>query len=241
MAMRFRSSGPLLLGPAVFLALACGGGMGEEHESTGGNQQEIAADYVCSEVLGFSQTQQWVRHNNFAAKAGDSYWQSRTVSGSAVDLWADCSFSGYTTQIYSSCASKAQSPTRMVFTVSGDFGDDVALWRANIEQAVSCIRQNRPSALKIFIQPVVGPPLGQSCIHSESGQEVRASYQHRYIQQAIAQVIAADTMGDLVQGAQPRVQACNRYVDQTGHLTSLGAAEEGTAIATFYDNYDATH
>ena len=59
---------------------------------------------------------------------------------------------------------------------------------------------------------------------------MRASYNHPYIDQAIARVVG----GDVARGADPHVRTCSDYADDIGHLQDGAIAPIGRNIASFY-------
>ncbi len=65
---------------------------------------------------------------------------------------------------------------------------------------------------------------------------MRASRQHKHIDNAIAAVVQArfGTLPEVVPGFSPEVRDCADYTDTTGHLTSAGAVGAAQAIGAYY-------
>ena len=118
----------------------------------------------------------------------------------------------------------------MVLTISGDAGSDVSRWEAAITDAVSQIRSQHPSVREVWLQAVVGGPGEALCFWN--GQQIRASYQHPYIDQAIGQVAAADP--GVIAGYSPEVPTCSAYRDNLGHLDSAYHDVVGADIGSYY-------
>ena len=80
---------------------------------------------------------------------------------------------------------------------------------------------------------MIGGPQEQDCFFQ--GNLVRASWQHRHIDNAIATLVG----GSVAAGASSEVQSCDEYEDQPGHLTHAGAVAAGAALADYYAALDA--
>ena len=63
-------------------------------------------------------------------------------------------------------------------------------------------------------------------------QGVRASFNHPFIDAAIATVVQDSP--DLVAGISPEVQTCSAYADEVGHFTETGRGPVGLAIGQYY-------
>lgn len=183
--------------------------------------------YQCTCVIGYSQVQQWY-NAGFENIVDNARWQLLWNGGAGVDQWQNPSYSGWNSAVQSSCASGANSPDRVVLSISGPYGEDESAWASAIEGTITNIRNKYPGAASIVLMPVVGGPGHQDC--TNGGQLVRASWQHRYIDAAIAMVVG----GDVVAGASPEVGDCSHYSDSLGHLTSQGAQAAAQQIGTFY-------
>jgi hypothetical protein len=131
----------------------------------------------------------------------------------------------------SPCPDLADAPDRVLLSISGPFGDDEPAWADAIEATIEQIRNKIPSAQQIILQAVVGGPDHMSCPW-EDGQ-VRASWQHAHIDNAIAEVVG----GDVIAGFSPEVENCGQYADAQGHLTQEGSAVAGTTIGNFYSDF----
>ncbi|MGQ0669846.1 MAG: hypothetical protein ACT4PO_09280, partial [Actinomycetota bacterium] len=90
------------------------------------------------------------------------------------------------------------------------------------------IRTKVPGLEQIVLQPVVGGPGGAEC--EVGGETVRASFNHPFIDEAIARVVG----GDVVAGASPEVRTCSDYRDSTGHLENDARGPIGLSIGNFY-------
>jgi hypothetical protein len=196
--------------------------------------------FVCTEVLGFSQTGMWVLDvahgggGTFEPLVGDASWQLRAYQGSGVD-WQDPSFLGWTTTPYSPCTSGSASPDRVLLTISTPSGrPSVSWWVTNIRAELATIRQKHPAVREIILQSVVGGPGGRVCyVNGDPRMPVHASVIHPTIDQAIAQVVG----GDVLAGMSPTVRTCDDYMDDTGHLTPSARPAIGTLIGEYYATF----
>jgi len=194
-----------------------------------------AAAPVCTQVIGFSQTQEWYEGGDaFEATAGDEHWQLLARFGASVDLWADPNYAGWSEPLTSPCADGADAPDRVVLTVTGGWGDNVDRWVQEIEGAVATIETKIPSATQILLQSVVGGPDHADCYFE--GTLIRDSWQHKHVDEAIARVAS----GHIRIGASPEVETCADYRDAAAHLTESGAASLGARLGVFYAALDAT-
>ena len=200
-----------------------------------------ATQFSCSEVIGFSETQQWymgtgtVGASNNGGFIGSipnpSNWQLRWYSGGSVDLWADPNFAGWGSgSLVTNCSQNSASPDRVVMNVSGNYNNDPNWWATETRLVIQNIQAKYPRVTQIALQPVVGGPGGSQCIDPSTGQVVRASYNFPYINQGLAM----DTGGMVILGAKPQVTACSDYVDNIGHLTSSGAQSVGSNVAQWW-------
>ena len=196
-------------------------------------------EFTCTEVVGFSQTRQWYIDSDFEMVVEDAAWQLRAPSGATIVRWSDPDYAGWSDPPYSYCTEgDTLQPDRVLLTISGDFGDDVPAWSEAIEETVHVIAEERyPDVKEIVLQAVVGGPQGHDeppCPWGDGA--VRASYQHPYIFEAIANVVdrAAQEGRDVIAGADPHVSDCAAYRDATGHLTSGASLEVGHALGEYY-------
>jgi hypothetical protein len=63
---------------------------------------------------------------------------------------------------------------------------------------------------------------------------VRASFNHPYIDQAVALVASEYTNNEVITGMSPEVDSCTDYVDSKGHLTDDAGPRIGEKIGKFY-------
>lgn len=240
-AFRRLLAGPLLF---VLLATACAGETDERgrrgersHSPRPGNGSPASppaspapdAPFICTMVIGFSQTGQWFRFG-FETQVDDASWELFMHNGAGVSSWADPESRMWTSaDLYSPCAARADDPDRVLLTISdGEYLSDASAWAERIDAAVSTIRQKFPGVEEIILQPVVGGPDGGRC--SEDGVTVRATFNQPYIAAGIQQVAG----GDVVAGAIPEVRSCDDYRDGIGHFKPDAKAPIGIEIGTFY-------
>src|SRR5438094_7358878 len=177
--------------------------------------------YTCTEVIGFSQTDQWYEGGFRPSIPNPGNWQLRWFSGGSIDQWAAGGgnyqaggFPGWYPQyLVTHCAQNSGSPDRVVLQVSGDFHNDPNWWAQQTALAIANIRTYAPNERQISLIPVVGGPNGGLCYDS-SGTVVRASYNFPYINQGLQM----DVGKEVVLGPKPTVQNCADYADNTGHL-----------------------
>ncbi len=185
--------------------------------------------YTCTLVLGYSQTAEWYEAGGaFESVVPDDLWQLKWAGGAGVDRWSDPDNRAWEAEILSPCADASDAPDRIVFSISGPFGEDEDAWVAGIDGSLDLIRQRFPSAERIVLVPVVGGPSHRDC--SFDGRRVRASWQHLHIDNAIRRVVDADAHGTLVVGPSPEVRTCDDYRDALGHLTDAGAEAVGRML-----------
>jgi hypothetical protein len=197
--------------------------------------------FTCTEVIGYSQTSNWYSTdvpNGFESAVVDPRYQLRYQLGAAIHFWADPTFVGWGASTFSTCAAGWAAPDRVIMDVSEDFfindGDpthDLSRVVADIRDAVATIRQTYPAVREIYLQPVVGGPNHTVCILNS--RPIRASSNHPYIDQAIAQVVG----GTVLAGPSPEVRTCADYLDDglyVGHLIEGAKGPIGQAIGSFY-------
>jgi hypothetical protein len=189
--------------------------------------------FQCTQVIGYSQVLQWFRQDMaFESAVGSGHWQLLWHLGGGVDQWRDPEYAGWREPVVSPCTQGSDAPDRVLLSVSGPYGDDVAAWVEAIEATLANIHRRYASVQRIILQPVVGGPQHERCQVGRS--QVRASWQQEYIDQAISRVVG----GQVVRGLSPVVQSCGDYRDRIGHLTDAGAAAVGRAIGAYYRNSD---
>ncbi len=187
--------------------------------------------FACTLVIGYSQTAQWYEAGGvFESMVGDDRWQLKWAGGAGVDRWSDPDDRAWSADVLSPCATKMDAPDRIVFSISGPFGEDEDAWVAGIKGSLDLIRERYPSARRIVLVPVVGGPSHRDC--TLDGRRVRASWQHAHIDNAIEKVVGDDGSRLLVAGPSPEVRTCDDYRDALGHLTEEGAAAMGRMLAS---------
>ena len=204
------------------------------------NCETSGQNYDCTMVIGFSQCGRipdgWYvagadSISDFEQAVNNDKWELLWGSGAGVDKWKDPDYYAWSNAIISPCSINSNSPDRVLLSVSGPHGTDITTWVNDIDSTISIIRSKYPSVTEIILQSVVGGPSHQTCFNGIDS--VRASWQHVYIDSAIAIVTANDT--DVKAGCSPEVQTCSDYKDTKGHLDSLAAAIIGTNIAACYN------
>ncbi len=204
-----------------------------------------ASNFTCTELIGFSQTLMWEETTDFQQRVDDAHWQVRFRSGGDIDVWGDPTSDAWNAPVRTTCQNAGQialcspcaqgssSPDRVVLTItSHGYDSDVAMWETRIRTAIATIRQEHRQVRQIVLQPVVGGPNGAVCPTPANRQGVRASFNHPYIDQAIA-IVVRDSP-DLAAGISPEVQSCSNYSDDVGHLTTAGRAFVGQAVGQYY-------
>ncbi len=189
-----------------------------------GPPRAFGQTFDCSELLGFSQTGQWARTPEFLSRIDDARWQTRIAPSKHLIAIADPNDSIWTMQPQSPCANGSLSPDRMILTATLNYfaTSDVDVV-ARLRAAIVTIRQQRPNARAIALQPVVGGPDDALCGSGTS--RVRAAWNHPFLDRAIATVLG-DAF-DLIAGPSPHVRTCADYSDTTGHLDPLPSFARG--------------
>lgn len=192
-------------------------------------------DWVCTEVVGFSQTNQWYTGGEtnqgaspFEAIVEDSAWQLRWQEGAEARIIANQAWPAWSEPPVSPCVDGPVD--RVILTVTGSRGDDVGGWLIDIHDALDRIRIEIPTAEIILLQPIVGGPDGDVCMSGT--EQVRAGFQHPYIWEAIVDV--AQEEPDVFTGMAPRVDQCDDFRDGRGHLTDAAAIRVGAAVGEYY-------
>ena len=219
---------------ALFVVAGCGGRDSGSNPATPTSPTgAVQANYVCTLVIGFSQTRQWYTDASvFESIVGDHRWELKWAGGAGVNRWRDPNDRAWNAPILSPCTDRSGDPDRVFLSVSGGFGADKNAWTDAIEDTLALIRSRFPSTRSIVLIPVVAGPNHQDC--PIDGGRVRASWQHAHIDNAIQMVVAGDGVGNLVAGFSPEVRTCDDYRDRLGHLTDSGAEAAGRAIGNFY-------
>ena len=185
----------------------------------------------------------WEETPEFQQHVDGTRWQIRFRSSGDVDLWAnpdadawsaptreECSGSAV---VCSPCAQNSAAPDRVIFTITLlSYEADVQVWTQKIRAAIATIRLKHPQLRQIVLQPVVGGPMHAVCPVAGIAEGVRASYNHPYIDAAIAEVVGDSP--DLVVGFSPEVRSCTDYSDDVGHLVSAARGPIGDTIGTDY-------
>lgn len=235
----------LLVLPSALLVLsACGGETIDPEISTSTLVGEACAeapdigsqdDYECTQVIGFSQTNNWYgpngRHFERAPGIDGDRWQLLWHSGAGVENWADPTYEGYdtsvpATKLVSPCTSRSTNPDRIVLTLSSNTlnADSSAQeWADEITAAITTIRSiYQPK--RIVLQPVVGGTATLLC-------DTRASENHPRVTEGIE--LATTTRR--VRGPYPLVEDCAWFSDGKGHLAPSARPAVAEAIAACYD------
>lgn len=203
----------------------------------GAGAVSASAQYACTHVIGFSQTRQWYLDAGvFEDYVGDDRWQLVVESSGGIEKWADLSYSGWKNRILSPCVRNSANPDRVVLTISGRLDRDVRAWVETIRRTIGTVRTRYPSVQEIVLQPLVGDHFSPRC------RNVKASMKHRYIDQAIQEVISTPGIFDVpvVAGISPEVRTCGDYGDASGHLTGEGAVEAARKIGEYYATTPST-
>jgi hypothetical protein len=204
-------------------------------------------DFICTELIGFSQTLQWHETPEWKQHVVDDRWQVRFRAGGHVDIWSDPNADGWHAPVEQNClgvgspvlctpcAEGSAAPDRVILTITFDaYEASVPVWVGKIRAAVATIRGKYPDVEQIVLQPVIGGPDHAVCPAPGEPRGVRASYNHPHVDAAIA-VVVGDA-ADLVAGISPEVPACAAYEDDVGHLTTAGRADMGDTIGAYYDD-----
>ena len=190
---------------------------------------------VCTQVIGFSQSSEWYETAGvFESGVVNARWQLLWNIGGGVNRWQDPDYVGWSNVLVSPCTQGSAAPDRVLLTISGPFGADEQAWADAIQATLDQIAIKLPSAQEVLLQPVIGGPQEQDCFFQ--GNLVRASWQHRHIDNAIATLVG----GSAAAGASPEVQSCDEYEDQPGHLTHAGAVAAGAELGAYYAALDAS-
>jgi hypothetical protein len=188
---------------------------------------------TCTIVVGFSQTKDWYIEGDFESIVPNGEWELLWEGSSAIQLWADPGYTGWLNQPFSGCTTG--EPDRLILTITGE-GRPVDEWVAEIGAAAATARSKFPTVELVLLQPVVGGPNNSVC--ENNGATVRASTNHPVIDQAIAQIVAANPTGPIRAGFSPEVRTCADYGDALGHLVDSANGPVAASIANFYLTFD---
>ena len=168
--------------------------------------------------------------SDFEHITGDANWQLLWKSDGGVDEWKNPNYAGWNSTLKPACLTGSSSPERIIISISGSYGAKVSAWVDDIDSVVTTIRFKYPLVQEIILQPVVGGPAHLTCY--EMGDSIRASWQHKYIDSAIAIVAGLDTL--VSELCSPEVSSCNDYADMVGHLEPSIAHIIGAEIGQCY-------
>ena len=201
-----------------------------------------ALPFACSQVIGFSQTNQWFTGASSTDLAGfqtivdNDRWQLLFNGGAGVEKWSDPNYPGWDRPLQAPCVDSAEKPDRVILTISGNLGDlmsDPQIWADEIDRAITIITLKYDSVRQVLLQPVVGGPNDSVCTFNN--QEIRASVNHPVIDQAIERVVTNHSVDVAVAaGFSPTVAVCSDYRDTLGHLTPMASDAVGREIGLFY-------
>jgi hypothetical protein len=205
-----------------------------------------ASGFNCTEVLGFSQTNNWFTEGgNFEPTVGDANWQESWYSGGSIDLWAGSpNGAPWYAALLSACASGSTAPDRVIVNASGAYNTDPQWWANQMNSVVQYLVSNTAnprqwsSVRQIVLQSVVGGPNGQQCSTTDTQPAVqfginRASYNFPYINRGI-DLVVANYPGLVVHGIAPTVDSCADYADGVGHLSPGAKTYLSTRIGQYY-------
>ena len=187
---------------------------------------------TCTEVIGFSQTNQWFYSPQFLGRIDEPKWQLRWQSGGDLLQWGSgIQYTGWTDSPIHPCASGSSAPDRVIYNITlaryalpasstvAMGGNDVGYIAAYIEYVISNIRTKYPNNPAIYLQPVVAGPALTPCEtvdpNSEHGTN-RATWNAPYFDAAMSYVIARHP--EIQIAATPEVESCFWYSDWAGHI-----------------------
>lgn len=252
---RFLPAVSFLNGAVKTLVLAASGLLLLGGTTTASAAPAVQDTPTCTLVLGFSQTADWYmapasRSDSDSPVVGAIFesivdgdrWQLKWAGGAGVNVYSNPDAGAWGAPIISPCVVGSGAPERIVYMISGPFGEDVPAWAAEIEKALDNIRDKFPSAEMIALQSVVGAPAdapGDECFVEDGGQRVRASWQATPIIEAIRTVAAGHD--DVLVGATTRLLSCDGFVDALGHISNgrsiSGASYAAVTTGLFYRDF----
>lgn len=191
----------------------------------------IPADYQCTRLLGFSQTNQWWPNLRAALADGGAKWELLWASGASIDHFADTA-----DPVWSGTVQNAVGvpPDRVILNVSGDYISDVTYWVTQITAAIANIRTKYPTVRMIILQSNVAGPGATICPSADGNAvdgAVRTTWTNRYIRSAISAVSRGNVRG----GSWWPASDCAAFDDYIGHLNSGYTAEVGAGHAAYYN------
>ena len=203
-----------------------------------------AGTFTCTRVLGASHTRQWfLDAPEFEIAVGSDTWELVYRKGSAL-RWQNPDYIGWSDPPLSPCAERSGDPDRVLLNVSSSgVHEDVSYWVENIQRTLATIRSKYPNLRQILLQPIWGGPNNQVCtLERDPSVLIRASVNHPYIDQAVVQVDAADTVGDVEVGILPHLVTCLDYSNDkgSGHVDRGRRGFYGQMIGDFYVAFDGS-
>ncbi|MCG5051562.1 MAG: hypothetical protein KA712_01255 [Myxococcales bacterium] len=192
------------------------GGAGGGGGSGGGG---VASTFRCTQLLGGVPTADWFIDGVFDGHVGAGHWELQGSTG--INHWRGVDDEVWKSAPTHPCAQGSGSPDRVVLVPWGHNEGDAAYWRQKIEEAITAIRTNRPSAKQIVVQPPVGSP---SCTGNYPGKNFNA------LKSAIAQVVG----GDVVAGLTVQFDECNGYKGTSGVLMPEAAKVVAGTLGKHY-------
>ena len=190
-----------------------------------------AGSFVCTRVLGYSQTRQWyLDAPDFEQVVGNDQWELLWRKGAGMK-WQNPSYVGWTDPVASPCVERSGDPDRVLLTIGASKCVDSSCKATEITKAVATIRLKYPNVAQILLQPLVGGP-GHALCYTTGGLLIRATYLHPIIDEAIGATVGGDTLA----GASPEVRTCSDYSNDagSGHFVRAARGIIGRMIGEFY-------
>jgi hypothetical protein len=194
-----------------------------------------AGSFVCTRVLGYSQTRQWyLDAPDFEQVVGNDQWELLWRKGAGIK-WQNPNYVGWTDPVASPCVERSGDPDRVLLTIGAGKCTDTSCRATEIRKAVATIRLKYPNVAQILLQPLVGGPAHSLC-YTTDGLLISASYLHPLIDEAIAATVGGDTLA----GASPEVRTCSDYSNDagSGHFVRAARGIIGRMIGEFYVGLD---
>jgi hypothetical protein len=194
---------------------------------------------LCTEVVGFSQTQQWF-YGGFLNVVDQARWQLRFIFGGDISVWADPS--NWTGPADHPCATNAATPDRVIYdlTIAGYTSTSDTLYlRTYLGTVIANAHARYPSA-RVHLMPVIGGPNNSVCDWpisdpQQSQPYVRASWNHNTLSAAIAYALADHpevgmAIDTEINDGDPPI-FCAGYKDWIGHIADVALPKLSGAIA----------